>query len=100
MDIRVIENRSLSTLPSNVANENAEKIINLYLNSLNSENTKITYSKSIYEFFVFIYGTSKITLREMVVDPQQAFEYSNFWKKKFIDSEIKAIEPDVKKQEI
>lgn len=68
----------------------ADQIIKSFLNSLNSEQTKNQYSKSIWEFLYFTHGTLELRISDLILDPIHALNFYNFNLERYKNKEIKA----------
>lgn len=71
-------------------------IINAYLNTLESPNTKRAYARSIMEFFTFLFGDNNFELKHMIIDPNTAFNYGTYLKRQLDES--KATKDEAKKK--
>lgn len=69
---------------------NGDRVIQTYLDTLNSIHTKRSFARAIYEFYTFLYGEEYLSLDMMVIDPMTANKYTMYWKKEFEDGKIKA----------
>jgi site-specific recombinase XerD len=69
---------------------NGNILIDEYLKTLNTDNTRKAYARSINEFFKTLYPKEPLTLDMMVIDDIIAIRYMNIYKKKLNDGEIKS----------
>jgi site-specific recombinase XerD len=64
-------------------------IIETFLNELNSDSTKKSYRKSIFDFFNWLYGDKPLSLQMMIIDPVHAGEYSSCCREELDSGDIK-----------
>lgn len=96
-NIAVIERREGSVIDFyekgiKLSSTNGFQIVEMFLTTLNSNNTVTAYKKSVLDFYDYYYGiysTNYLTLDMMVIDPSVANNYSNYWKEKLDNGEIK-----------
>ena len=82
---------SLRTLATTNYNSelNGDAIIEAYISTLNSEQTRIAYRRSIKDFFSFLYKDTTLSVEMLVVNPPEAYSYANHWKRKIQKGEEK-----------
>jgi integrase/recombinase XerC len=88
IDENKISLRTLATTNYN-GSVDGDSIIEAYISTLNSEQTRIAYRRSIRDFFTYLYKDTTLSVEMLVINPPEAYSYANYWKRKIQKGEEK-----------